>query len=157
MTSFARNIYLADNKATSELGKDIGRRLSLGDVILLNGSVGAGKTHLARSLIQSILTQPEDIPSPTFTLVQTYETQHGELWHVDLYRITSDLEINELGLLEAFETAICIVEWPNRLGAKIPKKALTIDLTTKGDARNARLTWTESYWRPIILEVTQNG
>ena len=157
MTSFAQNIYLADNKATSELGKDIGRRLSLGDVILLNGSVGAGKTHLARSLIQSILTQPEDIPSPTFTLVQTYETQHGELWHVDLYRITSDLEIDELGLLEAFETAICIVEWPNRLGAKIPKQALTIDLTTKGDARNARLTWTESYWRPIILEATQNG
>jgi len=75
MTSFARNIYLADKKATSELGKNIGRRLSSGDVILLNGSVGLGKTHLARSLIQSILTQPEDIPSPTFTLVQTYETR----------------------------------------------------------------------------------
>ncbi len=78
--------------------------------MLLDGPVGAGKTTLARAAILSILPEPEDVPSPTFTLVQTYDTTRGPLWHCDLYRLSSVLEIEELGLEEAFETAITLIE-----------------------------------------------
>ena len=96
----------------------------------LSGPVGAGKTHFARSIIQAMLAQDgevEDVPSPTFTLVQVYETSVGEVWHTDLYRLTHVDELTELGLDEAFDTAITLVEWPDRLGAARPERHL--DLT----------------------------
>lgn len=103
----------------------------------MEGPVGAGKTHFARSLIQSILEIPEDVPSPTFTLVQAYETSQGSLWHADLYRIGSVQEVEELGLTEAFDTAISLVEWPDRLGLLWPQKALHLQFED-GDAPSAR-------------------
>ena len=123
-------------------------KLAPGDVILLTGDVGAGKTHFARSLIQSVLVQPEDVPSPTFTLVQTYDTQIGEIWHADLYRLTSVFEVEELGLIDAFDTSVCLVEWPDRLGPLTPANALSITLTP-GDADNARqlmMHWEDPKW-----------
>ncbi len=123
-------------------------KLATGDVILLTGDVGAGKTHFARSLIQSVLVQPEDVPSPTFTLVQTYDTQVGEIWHADLYRLTSVFEVEELGLIDAFDTSVCLVEWPDRLGPLTPANALSITLTP-GDADNARqlmMHWEDPKW-----------
>jgi tRNA threonylcarbamoyladenosine biosynthesis protein TsaE len=126
----------------------LAKRLVPGDVVLLNGPVGAGKTHFARHLIQSILTAPEDVPSPTFTLVQTYDTDRGPLWHSDLYRIASTQEIEELGLVEAFETAICVVEWPDRLGEVVPENALTLWLEPGLDeeARSLTATWADPKW-----------
>ena len=91
---------------TAELAKDIAGALGPGDCLLLEGPIGAGKTHFARHLIQSLQDQPEDVPSPTFTLVQTYDVPAGELWHADLYRLTSLDEIEELGLIAAFDDAI---------------------------------------------------
>ncbi len=119
-----------------------------GDVILLNGDVGAGKTHFARALIQSQLVAFEDVPSPTFTLVQTYESAVGEIWHADLYRLTDLQEIEELGLTDAFETAICLVEWPDRLGDLAPEHALTLELMTgdNADARRLTVLWHHSKW-----------
>lgn len=130
----------------------LGGKLVVGDTLLLEGNVGAGKTHFARSLIQSQLTQPEDVPSPTFTLVQTYDTQAGEIWHADLYRLTSTLEIEELGLIEAFETAICIVEWPDRLGTLLPESALTLELRPGDteDSRDVVLSWRAPKWQEKI-------
>lgn len=122
---------------TAALASALGPRLRPGDVVLLDGPVGAGKTHFARALIQSILIEAEDVPSPTFTLVQSYETQNGPLWHTDLYRIGSVHEIEELGLLEAFDTTICLVEWPDRLGALIPENALHLRFA-QGDTDTAR-------------------
>ncbi|WP_299152604.1 tRNA (adenosine(37)-N6)-threonylcarbamoyltransferase complex ATPase subunit type 1 TsaE [uncultured Tateyamaria sp.] len=135
----------------------LGAHLAAGDVVLLNGPVAAGKTHFARALIQSILDVPEDVPSPTFTLVQQYDTSLGPLWHADLYRITTDIEVDELGLVQAFEDAICLVEWPDRLGALQPVNALNIDIVPEGDARSATLTWTAPRWTERLQNVMQHA
>lgn len=134
--------------ATSAAAAALGTRLKPGDVVLLAGSVGAGKTHFARSLIQSQLVQPEDVPSPTFTLVQTYDTLIGEVWHADLYRLSSVQDIEELGLIEAFDNAICLIEWPDRLGDLAPLSALTLTLAShvSADSRTLTAHWTDPTW-----------
>ncbi|MEL6618473.1 MAG: tRNA (adenosine(37)-N6)-threonylcarbamoyltransferase complex ATPase subunit type 1 TsaE [Pseudomonadota bacterium] len=147
------DLTLGNADATARLGAAIGPRLRPGDTVLLQGPVGAGKTHFARALLQAILLVPEDVPSPTFTLVQTYDTRNGPLWHVDLYRITTDTEIDEIGLFDAFEEAICLVEWPDRLGTYAPADALTISLKPKDDTRTAHLTWTNARWDALLTEV----
>lgn len=115
-----------DEAALQALARRIAARLTSGDVLLLKGDVGAGKSTFARAAIKSILLEDEDIPSPTFTLVQTYETRNGTLWHCDLYRLTSADEVEELGLSDAFEDAICMIEWPEVLGDIAEKKALSL-------------------------------
>ncbi len=141
-------LILSHPDDTSRRAAALGCALGAGDVILLSGDVGAGKTHFARSLIQSLLTTPQDIPSPTFTLVQTYETTKGEVWHADLYRLTSPQEVEELGLVDAFETAICLVEWPDRLVSLAPDTALTLELTAEPDENARKLTarWQDAKW-----------
>ncbi len=120
---------LPDAGATTALAAGFGGHLRPGDCLLLSGPVGAGKTHFARALIQSLQETPEDVPSPTFTLVQTYDTPRGEIWHSDLYRLCHIDELVELGLEVAFETAITLVEWPDRLGAARPARYLALDFT----------------------------
>ncbi len=133
---------------TAQSAARLGAVLVPGDVILLTGDVGAGKTHFARALIQSLLGEPEDVPSPTFTLVQTYDTSKGEIWHADLYRLTSTAEIEELGLSDAFESAICLIEWPDRLGDLRPEGALDLTLAQGGqqDARQLTCRWDGDSW-----------
>lgn len=133
---------------TAESAARLGVLLRPGDVVLLTGDVGAGKTHFARALIQSLLSAPEDVPSPTFTLVQTYDAPRGEIWHADLYRLTNTAEIEELGLAEAFETAICLIEWPDRLGDLRPSGALDLTFTQaeQPDARHMSCSWDGTTW-----------
>ena len=133
---------------TSRLARKLATRLSAGDILLLSGDVGSGKTHFARSLIQSLLLQSEDVPSPTYTLVQTYPSKIGEIWHADLYRLTDVTEVEELGLLQAFDDAICLIEWPDRLGDLIPEQALSIWLQPGDDPdhRLIRLHWSDPRW-----------
>lgn len=105
--------------------------LQPGDALLLVGEIGAGKTVLSRAIIQTRLAAigvMEDVPSPTFTLVQTYALGNVDLWHCDLYRLTDPEEVVALGLEEAFRDAITLIEWPDRLGDQIPPNALVIDL-----------------------------
>lgn len=134
---------------TTDFAAGLAANLHPGDTVLLSGAVGSGKTHFARSLIQAILQIPEDVPSPTFTLVQTYETTRGSLWHSDLYRLTSPFEVEELGLPEAFDTAICLIEWPDRLGDAAPINALTLSFSHGADENHRTLTasWTHSRWQ----------
>ncbi|KIC49771.1 tRNA (adenosine(37)-N6)-threonylcarbamoyltransferase complex ATPase subunit type 1 TsaE [Tateyamaria sp. ANG-S1] len=156
MTTAPLILHWLTEDDTARAARAIGEDLRPGDVLLLEGDVGAGKTHFARALIKSVLLQVEDVPSPTFTLVQIYDTKHGPLWHTDLYRISSDTEIDELGLFDAFETAICLVEWPDRLGTMMPADALNIHIDAQGDARSARLSWTDTRWAERLSKVAHN-
>ena len=136
-------IDLPDADATARLGRWLARQLGAGDTLLLEGEIGAGKTHLARSLIQTRLADfgvVEDVPSPSFTLVQTYQAGQLEIWHADLYRLGSPDEIAELGLDAAFGQALCLVEWPEKLGPWRPGRAITLRLTPLGDGRRAELS-----------------
>ena len=118
-----RHIHLATAADTAQLGTRLAPALQVGDCILLDGDIGAGKTTFARALIQSRLGRAEDVPSPTFTLVQTYDDPGGDIWHCDLYRLSHPDEAIELGLLDAFSDAICLIEWPDRLGSDVPNDA----------------------------------
>ena len=122
-------------------------------MVLLSGEIGAGKSYFARSLIQFSQDIAEDVPSPTFTLVQTYSTQIGEIWHADLYRLGDTDEIIELGLAEAFHEAICLVEWPEILGSLTPKDALTLMFKTTSTPghRQLEMSWTGASWADRLL------
>ncbi|MDM7255537.1 MAG: tRNA (adenosine(37)-N6)-threonylcarbamoyltransferase complex ATPase subunit type 1 TsaE [Paracoccus sp. (in: a-proteobacteria)] len=107
----------ADETLTAAVARSLAATARAGDVLLLDGPVGAGKTHFARAFIKARQgDSPEDVPSPTFTIVQTYEAR-GEVWHADLYRLSHPDELIELGLDEALDHAICLIEWPDRMQA----------------------------------------
>lgn len=133
-------IFLADEDATAALGEGLARLLQAGDTLLLEGPIGAGKSHLARAFIRARLGRMEDVPSPSFTLVQTYDADGVEIWHADLYRLSHPDEVLELGLEDAFATAICLVEWPDRLGSHLPSNALRLRLSGMADGRTAQLS-----------------
>ncbi len=135
-----QTVYLPDEDATATLGERLARLLRAGDTLLLEGPIGAGKSHFARALIRARLGRMEDVPSPTFTLVQTYDADGVEIWHADLYRLSHPDEVLELGLEDAFATAICLVEWPDRLGSHLPSDALRLRLAAEGDGRIAHLS-----------------
>jgi len=128
---------LPDPEATEALGRKLAALARPGDVVLLEGPIGAGKSCLARAFIRARLGDHEEVPSPTFTLVQVYDDRGTEIWHADLYRLTHPDEVRELGLDQAFETSICLVEWPDRLGRHLPPGALTIRLNAMGEGRQA--------------------
>ncbi len=134
----ALTLHLATEADTSRLARAFAALLVPGDTVLLDGPIGAGKSHFCRVLIQTRLGRAEDVPSPTFTLVQTYPAD-VEIWHADLYRLTHPDEVLELGLDEAFASAICLVEWPDRLGSHQPKGAIRIRLRDAGEGRSAEI------------------
>lgn len=115
------------------------QRLSPGHVVALTGDLGAGKTTLVRGMLQSVLGEIE-VPSPTFTLVQTYEVRDFEVWHCDMYRLERPQDGYELGLMDAFEEAVCLVEWPDKIAPLLPKNIFEVDLQFDGEGRVAKLT-----------------
>jgi N-acetylmuramate 1-kinase len=132
--------HLKDTEATQALGAELALMARAGSFICLHGDLGAGKTTLARSFIQALAQDEIEVPSPTFTLVQTYETTRLPVAHVDLYRVTSPTELDELGLDDLLATHQVIVEWPERLAKALPADRLDVKLTTEGKARSAQLT-----------------
>jgi tRNA threonylcarbamoyladenosine biosynthesis protein TsaE len=144
----AQIIDLAAPEATEALGGALAPLLRVRDVIALHGDLGAGKTTLARGLIRALMGEPQlAVPSPTFTLVEIYDTPRGALWHFDLYRLNNPDEAWELGIEQAFAEAISLIEWPERLGALLPAARLDLELTLSGTGRRARLSgagdWTQ--------------
>lgn len=128
-------LRLPDPAATDALGAALGATLSGGDVLCLSGPLGAGKSALARAALRQVLAadgRNEDIPSPTYTLVQTYETKALELRHADLHRLSDPEEIDELGLFETPDSAAVLIEWPERLGDHAPPRRLEIALSLPG-------------------------
>jgi len=137
-------VALADEAATTRLGAGVGRVLAAGEAVCLWGPLGAGKSTLARGLIRALTSPTEDVPSPTFTLVQFYGGEALPLAHFDLYRLTRADEAYEIGLDEALEDGAAIIEWPERLEGRLPADRLDIELSIVGSAgdetRRARLT-----------------
>lgn len=119
-------VTLADLDATAKLAAAVARLLRVGDVVALEGDLGAGKTAFARALIRELTGQDEEVPSPTFTLVQTYEASDFEIWHFDLYRLEKPEDAFELGIEDAMADGVCLIEWPDRLGAWLPRDRLTV-------------------------------
>ena len=152
MTGAPISLFLQTPDDTARAAKRLGGMLEPGDTVLLSGDVGAGKTHFARALIQSQLKTPEDVPSPTFTLVQTYAGVKAEIWHADLYRLTGTQEIEELGLTDAFDGAVCIVEWPDRLGELAPSSGLllTFEPGAGPDERRLTIVWKDPRWHDKV-------
>ena len=139
----ATEIKLKAEADTLALGARLASALRSGDVVRLSGDLGAGKTTLARGLIQSRLGEI-DVPSPTYTLVQAYdwdtkENEGGELWHCDLYRLERPDDAYELGLMDAMGEEIMLIEWADKLGSLCPDDALRVDLRFDGKGRIARL------------------
>ena len=155
LTTAPVDLVLATPEQTTALAEWIAPQLQPGDVVLVEGQIGAGKSHFCRGVIQARLRDDdriEDVPSPTFTLVQVYSVGGTEIWHADLYRLNDPDEIAELGLEEAFSSAICLVEWPGRLGPLAPESALTVGLSmgNTGERRVARLTASNRRWAPLL-------
>jgi len=116
-------VALPDLAATARLGEAIGGRLAPGDAVLLKGNLGSGKTTLARAILAARGVS-ENVPSPTFTLVQAYETPGLLVSHYDLYRLKRESELDELGLDEALEQGAVLIEWPERAESRMPREAL---------------------------------
>jgi tRNA threonylcarbamoyladenosine biosynthesis protein TsaE len=144
-------LTLAGEADTRAIGAALARVLHPGDTIALQGDLGAGKSTLARAILHA-LGWAGEVPSPTFTLVQAYDDLPVPVWHVDLYRLDHPAEADALGLFET--DAALIIEWPQRLGNRLPADALHLMLEGSGDALR-RLTWTappawEGRWPPPL-------
>lgn len=135
---------LDDDQATARLGAAVAGALEPGEAVCLWGPLGAGKSTLARGLIRALTQPDEEVPSPTFTLVQFYETPQLSVAHFDLYRLAGYGEVEELGLDEALDAGAVVIEWPERLDGHLPQNRLDIEISIErsgeSDSRLARLT-----------------
>jgi tRNA threonylcarbamoyladenosine biosynthesis protein TsaE len=119
-------VEIHDKAATASLAARIAGLAKPGDIIALHGDLGVGKTTFARAFIWACGNREEEVPSPTFTLVQVYEVGETPVWHFDLYRLRASEEAWELGIEDAFSAGISLIEWPERLGSLLPERRLEI-------------------------------
>ena len=153
-----KEFYLKDINASRRLAASLAPLLRTGDILALNGDLGSGKTEFCRAIIHA-LGYHEDVPSPTFNLVQIYEPDLDDIntpavWHIDLYRLENMTEIYELGIEEGFDTAVTMIEWPDRMGNSLPEGHLgiTMSMTEKKGARNIVLEGND-YWQSRLKDL----
>jgi tRNA threonylcarbamoyladenosine biosynthesis protein TsaE len=131
----SERIFLADDAATAALGARLAAELEAGDLVLLSGGLGAGKTALARAILRVLLADAGlEVPSPSFALVQPYEGNGRTVLHADLYRLGGDREVDELGLFDRPE-AIVLVEWPERSHDLLSRPARLVQLAIPADGK----------------------
>lgn len=150
-------VNLPNEAATAALAARIATVAGRGDVIALKGDLGVGKTTFARAFIHARGAVDEEVPSPTFTLVQIYETPDAAIWHFDLYRLNAADEAWELGIEEAFASGIALIEWPERLGLLLPRYCLEIALEF-GDGPEARRAVVDgAAWQARLSEIAADA
>jgi len=152
-----RRLTLDGEEATAELAAEIASLAEDGDVIALSGELGTGKTTFARAFLREWGVQ-EEIPSPTFTLVQTYELEAGTVWHFDLYRLEKPDDALELDIEDAFTEGISLIEWPERLGAYLPWERLDLRFAIgeREDVRRVEIEGTDE-WADRLTELEDLG
>jgi len=133
MSGIKTLIQTKSEDETAVFARQFGRTLSKGDVICLYGALGTGKSVFSRALIRGLMGADIDVPSPTFTLVQTYDAALSSLWHFDLYRLEDASEAYEIGWEEAISDGIAIIEWPERITALLPQKRYDIFININDD------------------------
>ena len=143
---------LTDLSTTRLLAEKLARLIRPGDFIALRGGLGAGKTTFARFLISALMGEDTDVPSPTYTILQTYSAGDIEIFHFDLYRIESPDELEELGWDDTYN-GLSLVEWPEHAGDRLPGMRLDIEFTTSTESRTATLVGHGEYWQSRINEL----
>lgn len=138
-----RTIICHSEDETIKLATQLARLAKAGDTFALYGTLGMGKSVFARGFIQC-LTKAEEVPSPTFTLVQSYEAPNFEIYHFDLYRLKSPDEIFELGMEEALYEGVCLIEWPEKMGGYLPKNCFSIQISAHPEGREISITSTSA-------------
>ena len=147
---------LAGPDATAALGAQIAAGLAVGDAVALEGDLGAGKTTLARAILAA-LGLDETVPSPTFTLVQHYETAKMAVAHFDLYRLEQEADIDELGLDEALADGAALIEWPERAGKRLPPDSLHVQLAIMSNCTRHVRVRGPLRWSKFLAHLAQQG
>lgn len=133
------NFLSKSEEITIDFAKEIANTLKNRDILLIKGTLGAGKTVFTRGLLRFLCQSPDmDVPSPTFTLVQYYDSENFPIYHFDLYRLEDPEEIYELGWEDAVSGGVTIVEWPERLGHLTPARYLDIEIKTDQNNEHMR-------------------
>lgn len=142
------DLRIVDDAQMRALGARLAAAVQVGDVIALKGGLGAGKTTLARGLLSALGLQ-EDAPSPSFALVQPYEPPLVTLpvAHVDLYRLDDDADVHELGLEDYLVDSILVIEWPERLGARLWDHSLILSIEVEADGTRSLTAQVPDAWR----------
>ena len=127
-------LTLSDLAQTKRFGKTLSKFIAPGRIFCISGPLGVGKSELARVMITTFCGPQDDIPSPTFTLVQPYLSDAGfEVWHMDLYRLETAEQALALGIEDAFYACCCLIEWPDKLQERLPADQIRIDLAMGSD------------------------
>ncbi len=139
MNSFSRKFICSSETDTKRLAESLAAIVQKGDTFALYGTLGAGKSTFSRYFIQS-LCGAEDVPSPTFTLVQTYEAADFDIYHYDMYRLKRADEAYELGVEDAFYQGVSLIEWPEKIAEILPRNIWKIDIFVRENVRQFSIT-----------------
>lgn len=150
-SGWAGGLEVRSRAGTEDLARRIAPHLRKGDTIALEGDLGAGKTTLARAILRAVGVQDE-VPSPSFTLVQEYEAGGLKVAHCDLYRIETPDELDEMGIEEAVRDGVVLIEWPERAGSRLPADALRICIEIVGENERRITLSGPARWSEIIVE-----
>jgi len=149
-------ILINTQAETEEIAKKLAEIAQPGDVVALHGDLGVGKSVFSRSFIRALTTADEEVPSPTFTLVQIYETEEAELYHFDMYRLENPDDGVELGIEEAFADGVSLIEWPSNLGRYLPWDCLNIEINhgDTGETSRTMNVSSEGNWMLRLKELS---
>lgn len=139
--------------ATEALGVRLAALLQVGDVVFLQGDLGAGKTTFARGVVMALNPDAQDVTSPTYNLVHVWDGADFAIWHADLYRLEQAHDVEELGLVDAFEEAVSLIEWPDRMGAYAPQDRLDVMFTRKADTHEVEFRPRSASWKARLHEL----